>query len=301
MNFGKRTDAKTAEHIIHSAFDQGVVHFDTANAYCDGDSERILGRALSDRRDKVLVASKVGFGRTAGKPEGLSPARVKAACEESLSRLGMDYVDIYYLHVPDYDTPLADTLGAIGELLKVGKIRAFGVSNYASWQIGDINHTCDELGIARPIISQTLYNMLIRQLDLEYARFLQHHPIHNTVYNALAGGLLSGRFTKAEAAPKGSRFFNNRLYQGRYWSSHFFDAVEAYRAVAEKQDMTLSDLAYAWLAGSPVVDSILIGPATKEQLDNALRAVEVPLGADVRAKIDEIHTAFRGTESSYAR
>lgn len=301
MNFGKRTDRATSERILHAAVERGVALFDTANAYVGGESERILGDALRGRRDAVLVATKVGFGRNAGRPEGLRRERVLEACDESLGRLRMDHVDVYYLHVPDHGTPLEETLSAVKLLLDRGKIRAFGVSNYASWQILEVNHLCDREGMQRPIISQTLYNLLIRQLDLEYAAFLRHHPIHNTVFNALAGGLLSGRYKPGDAIQKGSRFEDNKLYQGRYWSTRFLELVEAYRLIASEEGLSLLELAYAWLASSPVVDSILVGPASMEQLDAAIAGTGRRLGAEARARIDRTHLAFLGTESSYAR
>jgi aryl-alcohol dehydrogenase-like predicted oxidoreductase len=301
MNFGKRTDEATSVRIIHAAVERGVALFDTANAYVNGESERVLGRALRGRREGVLVASKVGFGRVAGRPEGLRPERVVSACEESLARLGMDYLDLYYLHVPDHTTPLEETLSAVRGLLQTGKIRAFGVSNYASWQLVEMNHLCDREGMPRPVISQTLYNLLIRQLDLEYASFLRHHPVHNTVYNALAGGLLSGRYKPGDAVQKGSRFDDNKLYQGRYWSERFFQLVEAYRAIAAEEGVSLLELAYAWLAQSPLVDSLLVGPATLEQLDAALLGTTRALSRDTLARIDRTHLAFLGTETSYAR
>ena len=188
LNFGKRTTAAESERIVERALERGLVFFDTANAYVDGDSERILGRALRSRRDQVGIATKVGFGRVQGKSEGLSPARVLAALDESLGRLGTDYVDLYYLHVPDYTTPIEQTLDAVQQLLSAKKILHFGISNYASWQILAFMMSCDRRGIERPVASQVLYNLLIRQLDIEYFKFVREHPIHTSVYNALAGG-----------------------------------------------------------------------------------------------------------------
>lgn len=300
MNFGRRTPAADAERIILRALERGVVHFDTANAYCDGESERILGRALGARRADVLVATKVGFGRVTGKPEGLARARVLSAFDESRKRLGVDVVDLYYLHVPDHETPIDETLDAIAELLDNKLVRAFAASNYASWQLLEMLVACDRRAMPRPVVSQVLYNLLIRQLDLEYARFARRYQVHSMVYNALGGGLLSGRHERGEP-PAGSRFHKNALYQGRYWSDRMFDLVDAYREVADAEAMSLADLAYAWLAGSAVVDSILLGPATVEQLDQALDACARAVSPQGRRRIDEIHRAFVGTETSYAR
>ena len=301
MNFGKRTPADESERIISRALERGIGLFDTANAYNDGESERILGRALRGRREAVAIATKVGFGRVGGKLEGLGRDRVRAAAEESLARLGTGYIDLYYLHVPDYVTPIEASLEAIFELEDEGKIRSFAVSNFASWQILEIMGRCDARKHPRPVVAQQLYNLLIRQLDLEYFRFARAHPIHTSVYNALAGGLLSGRHQRRGPIPAGSRFDKNRLYQGRYWSDRFFDLVEAYRGVAEAEGMSLVELSYAWLAGSPNVDSILVGPATTAQLDDAIDACGKVISPEGRQRIDEVHRAFLGTDASYAR
>ncbi len=300
MNFGKRTPAAESERIVRRALERGVAVFDTANAYNDGESERILGRALGGDRQRVCIATKVGFARIAGKPEGLAPARVTAALDESLARLGTSWIDLYYFHVPDHATPIEESLTAVKPALGE-KVRRFGVSNYASWQTLELMQACDRLGVARPVVAQQLYNLLIRQLDLEYFRFARRYGLHTAVYNPLAGGLLSGRYRAGDAVAKGSRFDGNRLYQGRYWSPRMIAAAEEYGAVAREAGLGLVALAYAWLAGAPGVDSILLGPASVAQLDEALDAVARPLGAELRARIDAIHTSFTGTETSYAR
>jgi aryl-alcohol dehydrogenase-like predicted oxidoreductase len=301
MNFGKRTPEAESVRIIERSLERGLVFFDTANAYNDGESERILGRALRGRRERAVIATKVGFGRVAGKPEGLSRETVLRAAGESLSRLQTEYIDLYYLHVPDYATPLEETLDALEELFQAGKIRRFGVSNYASWQVLQIMMSCDRRVIPRPAVSQVLYNLLIRQLDVEYFKFTREFRLHTSVYNALAGGLLSGRHERSAPIPKGSRFDGNKLYRERYWSDRFFDLVDEYKTLAGEEGMSLVELSYAWLAGRAGVDSILIGPASVEQLDAAIDACSKSVSPEARAKIDAIHKAFLGTDASYAR
>lgn len=300
MNFGKRTPEPEARRIIDRAVERGIDLFDTSNAYGDGESERILGRAVRGRRDRVRIATKVGWARLASVPEGLSRARVLAAADESLARLATDRIDVYYLHVPDHATPPEETLGAVRDLLDTGKIRAWAVSNYASWQI-EMIAIAERDGMPRPSMSQVIYNFLVRQIELEYLRFARKYSLHTTVYNPLAGGLLSGRHRLEGGPPKGSRFDANPLYQGRYWTERFFALVDEYAAVARDEGTSLVTLAYAWLAGREGVDSILIGPATIEHLDAAIDAVERPLSSETLARIDAIHRAFQGTEVSYAR
>jgi aryl-alcohol dehydrogenase-like predicted oxidoreductase len=146
-----------------------------------------------------------------------------------------------------------------------------------------------------------LYNVLIRQLDIEYFRFARAHAVHSTIYNPLAGGLLSGKHARAPEPAKGSRFDKNALYQRRYWSDRFFDLVDAYGQIATSEGMTLVELAYAFLSGTPGVDSILVGPATIEHLDAAIDACAKAVSPEGRRKIDQIHKDFQGTDASYAR
>lgn len=301
MNFGGRTPPDQAERIVHHALERGITAFDTANLYQDGESERILGRALQGRRTQVELATKVGLRRIRGKAEGLRREHVLRALEESLVRLGTDHVDVYYLHAPDPETPVEETLSAIDTLLEQGKIRRWGVSNHAAWQIAEIFARRDAGAKARPAVSQVLYNALIRQLDIEYAAFAKRHSLATAVYNPLAGGLLAGRHAGPDAPQAGSRFEGNRLYQRRYWSAPMFALAEQYRVVAADVGMSLLELSYAWLAGREVVDSILVGPVREEHLDGAASACARALSPEVARRIDAIHRDHLGTDASYAR
>ncbi len=275
--------------------------FDTANAYNDGESERILGRALGRDRAGAVLATKVGFGRIGGKLEGLSPDALHRALAGSLERLGTSWVDVYYLHVPDHATPLDHTLGALRELLNGGQVREWGVSNYAAWQILDMSLLADRMGLPRPVVSQVIYNLLHRQLDIEYFAYTLEHPIHTTVYNPLAGGLLSGKHLLDAGPTKGSRFDDNAFYRRRYWTRPMFERVEQLRAVAHGERLNMVQLAYAWVASRPDVDSILVGPATVEHLDDAIDAVQKKLSPAALAKIDELWRDWSGTDTNYVR
>lgn len=306
MNFGRRTDEQESKRIIARALELGVRHIDTANAYGDGTSERIVGEALTGKRDDVVLATKCGFGRVSGKPEGLRRERVLAAIDESLDRLRTGWVDIYYLHVPDHATPIEETLDAVAELIEKRKIQAWGVSNYAAWQILEMIHLTgtDALakrGLPRPVIAQQLYNVLIRQLDVEWFSFAKRYEIHTTVYNPLAGGLLSGRHSRDGSTQKGSRFDKNRLYQGRYFTDAMFDRTGDLSSIAEAEGMSLLELSYAWLAGSSGVDSILLGPASVKQLEEGVAATRRQVSPEARAKIDDLYRAWMGTDTKYVR
>jgi aryl-alcohol dehydrogenase-like predicted oxidoreductase len=301
MNFGKRTPADESQRIVRRALERGIRVFDTANAYNGGEAERILGRALGADRDRIVVATKVGFGRIAGKPEGLSRELVLGAIDASLERLGTDRVDLYYLHVPDHATPITESLDAMHEIVRAGKVRAWGVSNYAAWQILEMTGLAAARGLTPPAVSQVLYNALHRQLDVEYLAFARHAGIHTTVFNPLAGGLLTGKHRFEEAPAKGSRFDDNALYQRRYWTRGMFSRVDELRALAEREGMTLVQLAYAWIASRPDVDSIIVGPATVQQLDDAIDAVARPLSKEAIGRVDELARQWSGTDTSYVR
>lgn len=298
MNFGKRTAEAEALRIVDRAIERGITVYDTANAYNDGESERILGRAIRGRRDRLLITTKVGMLREGGRPQGLSARVIHRAIDDSLRRLGTDYVDVYYLHVPDHEVPIEETLAAMGELREKGKIRAMGVSNYAAWQILEMTMIA---GAPRPVISQVMYNLLVREIEIEYAAYTRRFPIHTSVYNPLAGGILSGRHRRTRETEPGSRFDRNPMYQARYWSDRFFDLVDAYCALANELGESLVDMSYAWLAGRAVVDSILVGPGSIEHLDAAIEGIGKVLPKDVCARIDAIHRTFKGTDASYVR
>lgn len=309
MNFGRRTTETEAHRIFDRAVERDVVHWDTANAYVDGESERILGRALRGRRDRVIVATKVGLVRVGGVPagamrdgghaEGLSRERILAACDESLSRLGTDYVDIYYLHAPDRATPIEESLGALAILLQAGKIRSWAYSNYSSWQGLEMIAWCDRERVARPIMAQQIYNLVVRQLDVEYFAFAQKYGVHTAIYNPLAGGLFA-RDVSGEP-PKGSRFDANPMYQRRYWNDTMHARVRDYHALAAELGIGLVELSYAWLASRSGVDSILVGPGTIEHLDAAIDGCGRSLSEEASARIDAIHRAHEGTDAVYAR
>jgi aryl-alcohol dehydrogenase-like predicted oxidoreductase len=192
-------------------------------------------------------------------------------------------------------------MGAIAEILRAGKARAWGMSNFASWQVLEAMNLADARGMPRPLVAQQLYNAMIRQLDIEWFAFSKAHPIHTTIYNPLAGGFLTGKHTRAEPPAKGSRFDANKMYERRYWSDRMFELLRDLGEVAEAEGLSLVDLAYAWVVGRAGVDSILLGPASASQLDAGIDGCARTLSADARQKVDDLHRAFQGTDATYAR
>ena len=203
--------------------------------------------------------------------------------------------------MPDHATPIEQTLDAMKQEVDAGRVGAWGVSNYASWQILEMNHLATARSLTPPVVSQVIYNVLHRQLDIEYFAFARRCPIHTTIYNPLAGGLLVGKLRLGQAPAPGSRFDDNAFYQRRYYTPAMFERVEALRAVAKTEGMTMVALAYAWVAARPGVDSILVGPASVEQLDDAVEAVGRTLSSDALARIDELTREWNGTDTSYVR
>jgi aryl-alcohol dehydrogenase-like predicted oxidoreductase len=302
MNFGRRTSETESLRIIDRALERGITWIDTANVYNEGESERVVGKALAGRRTGVRVATKVGFFPRDGKPEGASPTVIRKAIDESLERLRVDQVDLYYLHRPDPATRIEDSLGAMAALVAAGKVKEIGVSNFASWQVLEIFHLCDKNGWPRPTVSQVIYNVLIRQIDIEYLRFAARFDVHTTVYNALAGGILSARYdVRPETPLGGTRFASNEIYQRRYWTDRMFAHRAALADIAAGKGMSLDVMAYAWLAGRPGVDSILIGPASVEQLDVAIDACARDISPAALARIDDLTIQVAGTDAKYAR
>jgi aryl-alcohol dehydrogenase-like predicted oxidoreductase len=305
MTFGDTVDESAAAEIIGLAADAGVRMIDTANAYAGGETERMLGRLLAADPDRFRIATKAGMPhRDADGRPLLSPAAVRASLEGSLQRLGRDRVDLFYLHQPDRDTPVEATLTAIGELLAEGAIGAWGVSNYAAWQIAQVQATADRLGIARPVVAQQLYNLVARGLETEYAEFAQTTRLSTMVYNPLGGGLLAGRHRFAERPAEG-RFATSRLapmYTDRYWNEQLFTAIDALGRIAADAGMPLVELSLRWLLGRPVTGSVLVGGSAPHQIGANLAALaEGPLPADAAAACDEVGRALHGPMPAYNR
>ncbi len=205
MMFGDRTDAATSQRIIDAAFDAGINFIDTADAYGNGASEKIVGAAIKANRRRWILATKVGNPLTK-KPHdgGLSRRWVLQACDDSLARLATDYIDIYYLHKDDPHTPIAETVGAVGDLIRSGKIRYFGVSNYRGWRIAEVVSECEAQGVPLPVVCQPYYNLLNRMPEVEILPACDHYGIGVAPYSPIARGVLTGKY-RPGVAPEGSR------------------------------------------------------------------------------------------------
>ncbi|WJL96967.1 aldo/keto reductase [Microbacterium sp. ET2] len=303
MTFGAQVDAATARQMVDAAWDAGVTMFDTSNNYADGRSEQILGECLRGRRESVLVATKGGspIGQADASLAGLGRKALTAAVEASLTRLEIDRIDVYYLHRPDPSTPFEETLAALADLMSAGKIRAVGQSNFAAWQITQLNAIAHEIGAPDVRVSQPMYNLLGRRIEEEYVACADYLGLTSIGYNPLAGGLLTGKHRFDETPTPGTRF-DREIYRDRYWSEELFRAVSELQEIARQSDLSLIELALRWAVQRPETDAVLLGASSVDQLTANLAAASgPPLGDDVFARCDEVWTTLRGAAPAYNR
>lgn len=302
MTFGRPVDQAQALAMVDRCIDAGINFFDTANAYQSGLSETMLGHALKGRRQKYLVATKV-WGRMGDGPDdaGLSKNAILKAVEDSLRRLQTDYIDLYYLHQPDYAVPIDESLEAMHQLVQSGKVRYPASSNYAAWQVTQMQWIAKDRGYTPAAVSQSMYNLIARGIEQEFLPMAQHFRIPVIAYNPLAGGLLTGKHQPQSIAP-GTRFDNNKMYQDRYWHPQDFEAVSRLSQIAGDSGRSLISLALCWLLHHTPVDSVILGASRMEQLEqNLASAAEGPLSPEILAACDAVWNDFRGPAPAYNR
>ena len=271
-NFGGRIDLPGTRAVVEAALEAGVTFFDTAQVYGNGgDSERFLGEILDGRREQVVLATKFGWGQQVG--DG-SAASVHDAIAGSLERLRTDYVDLYYLHKPDPSTPIAETLGALDELVEAGTVRAIGCSNFSAEQLAEADRVAREHGTARFTVLQNQYSLLVRADDADVLPLCRELGVSYIPYFPLASGLLTGKYRRDEPAPAGTRL------AGREIEGERFDRVEAFAAFAEERGHTLHELAISALASTPGIGSIIAGATKPEQVGANAAAASWRLAAD---------------------
>ncbi len=303
MTFGGQVHEQEAIRMVDRCLEHGINFFDTANVYNQGKAEVILGKALKGRRHNAIVATKVR-GKMGDGPEdvGLKRPAIRKAIDESLKRLDTDHVDLYYLHQPDWDTPIVETLAALEELVREGKVRFPATSNYAAWQILQMLWLAENRGYPPPTVSQPMYNLLARGIEQEYLAFCREFNVAVIAYNPLAGGLLSGKYSSPDSPHEGTRFDNNKLYQDRYWHADYFQAVSELTSIARRAGMSLIALAFRWLLTQPSVDGVLLGATSLGQLEENLKACEgPPLQAEVLEQCDAVWQKLRGITPKYNR
>jgi aryl-alcohol dehydrogenase-like predicted oxidoreductase len=290
MMFGRSTAEADSLDIINHALEGGINFVDTADAYAAGESERILGKALRQfGRRRVIVATKGFFplDRDDVNGRGLSRRHIVQACEDSLQRLGTDWVDLYQLHRPQADIPIDETLRALDDLIRAGKVRYIGTSMFPAWKIVEALWAAKELGLNRFVVDQSTYHMLDRTLEREVLPAAQSFGLGIITWGPLCGGLLTGKYARDNVATAG-RWQGGRDNFDRPITERAFDIIEAHIAHARELSVTPSQLALAWNAAQPGVTAPIIGPRTLEQLIDNLGAFEVELAPSDFTRIDAI-------------
>jgi len=293
MMFGGPTDEATSTRIVAKAREAGINFIDTADAYNKGGSEQVVGRAISNNRPGWVLATKlanqIGDDPNRG---GLSRRWVLQAADESLRRLGTDYIDIYYLHKEDHSTPLEETVRAMGELMRAGKVRYFGVSNYRAWRIAEICNICDRLGIDRPVASQPCYNAMNRMPEVEHFPACGYYGLGIVSYSPLARGVLTGKYAPDAAPDKETRAGRNdtRMMQTE-WRPESLKLAQEIKAHAEKNGITAGQFAVSWVLNSSFVNSVIAGPRTEAQWDDYIKAIDYSFTAEDEALIDRLVVA----------
>ena len=290
MMFGDRTDAATSQRIIDSAREAGVNFIDTADVYTKGASERIVGPAIKAHRREWILATKVGNVMTS-KPHdgGLSRRWIGAACDDSLARLAVDYIDIYYLHKDDPDTPMAETVGALGDLIRAGKIRYIGLSNYRGWRVAEFVNECEAQGVPTPVVCQPYYNLLNRTPEVEILPACDHYGIGVAPYSPVARGLLTGKYKAGAPPPEGSRAARgDRRIQETELREESYLIAQKLGEHAARTGRTLLQFALAWLWANQVVTSVIAGPRTPEQWQDYVGALGTKWSEEDEALVNSL-------------
>jgi aryl-alcohol dehydrogenase-like predicted oxidoreductase len=287
-NFGRRLGTEASERVVGAALDAGVTLFDTADVYGDGRSEEYLGAALAGRRDEAVIATKFG-GLLSGDRQGAHPDYVRSACEDSLRRLDVDHIDLYQLHRPDPEVPIAETLGALGELIQAGKVRTIGHSNLDPDAMDAAEAAAGSTAVPRFECAQDRWNLLERDLEADKLPALERNGLTLLPYFPLASGLLTGKY-RAEQEPDPSwRLANLPEDQRRaQLAADRLATVERLRGFVEARDRTLLELAVSWLVTAPVVASVIAGATRPEQVRANVAAAEWKLSAEELAEVDRL-------------
>jgi len=304
MTFGLQCDEATSIAIMDRAAEGGIDFIDTSDVYplgggpeTKGRTEEIVGRWLKGKRDRFILATKC-FGQMGPAPfdQGNSRRHIFAAVEESLRRLQTDYIDLYQLHGYDNETPIEETLGALDDLVRQGKVRYIGCSNFLTYQLVRAIGRSEALGLARFDSVQPRYNLLFRQIEREMLPFCGEDGVGVIPYNPIAGGLLSGKHDRSAAPAEGTRFTLGQAaanYQDRYWHDRQFDTVEALLTVAAEAGVSLVTLSVAWVLANPAVTAPIIGASRPDQLDASLEAAEFTLDPALKTRLDELTHDYR--------
>jgi aryl-alcohol dehydrogenase-like predicted oxidoreductase len=302
MTFGSPASETQSQDILNYALDHGINFIDTANIYGNGASEEILGRAFNGRRQQFILASKAGFSMGEGPLDGgLSRGAMVKALEDTLCRLKTDYLDLYYLHQPDVKIPLEESLESLDGMIRSGKVRYAACSNYASWQVGQMQWIAEKNGYKSIRIAQPMYNLIARGIEPEFVPMAAQFGVAILAYNPLAGGLLTGKHAASQPA-NGSRFVKNQVYRDRYWNSEFLEAVDELTTIASRAGRSLISMAFNWLLHHTPTSCVIVGASRVEQLEMNLTAIqEGPLSASTVEECNGVWARLKGCTPQYNR
>ena len=295
LTFGGQADEEESRRIVDTAWDAGINFFDTANVYTETLSETYLGNALKGRRDRAVIATKVRGRMGPGVNDaGLSRKHIMDAVDASLMRLQTDYIDLYQVHSWDEDTPLEETLRALDDLVRLGKVRYIGCSNFAGWQLTKSLWISDVKGLARFQTVQPRYNLLFRGIEEELLPVCLSQDVGVIPYNPIAAGLLTGKHKRGQPPVPGTRFDLREVYRDIYWYERNFEAVEKLEAIAGKYRHTLLQLALSWVLANPAITSAIVGASSAEQLQQSISAAEASLEPEEIAACDPVWEELKG-------
>ena len=289
-NLGGRIDLEASRRVVHKALDLGITLFDTADVYGNrGGSESALGAILGARRKDVLLATKFGMQMDdAGSLQGASRSYVPRALEASLKRLQTDWIDLYQIHWPEPGTPIEETLRALDDVVRQGKVRYIGCSNFAAWQMVEAQWTSRHHGLAAFVSCQNEYSLLVRDAERELVPAMQAYGLGLLPYFPLASGLLSGKYRRGEPVPKGMRFDTMPQLVGRFLTEANWAVIERFEAFARARGRTPLEVAFGWLASRPTVASVIAGATKPEQVEQNAAAIGWSPGAGDLAELDRI-------------
>lgn len=295
-NFGGRSDEEASRKVIHAALDAGVNFFDTADVYPvgkSGESEAIMGRALAGKRQDIVIATKFGLPmqRTGvGGFTGSNGSRsyMIRALEDCLKRLNTDYIDLWQLHFPDHVTPIEETIRAMDDAIRSGKVRYIGISNMPTWELVDALHAADRMNAERFISSQNQYSLLSRDVEAELIPALRHHGLGLLPFFPLAGGFLSGKYRRNMPMPSGSRMTKTQNLASMFLTDRNYEVAEKLQDFCDARGITMLQMAFRWLLSRDVVPSVIAGASTPDQVKQNADAVNGALSADDILEIQQI-------------
>ena len=290
MMFGGQTDEATSIEIIHKAHDLGINFIDTANMYNAGESERVVGKAIADRRDDIVLATKGRQPMGQGPNEsGASRLHLMREVDRSLQRLNTDFIDLYYTHAPDTNTPIDETLRAMDDMVRSGKVRYMACSNFWAWQVAEALWTSDRLQLNSICCVQPLYNIVNRNIEVELLPLCQKHGLGVVTYSPLARGILTGKYAPGEAPPEGTRAARNdpRMMQAE-WREASLQVSHALGEYLAQRGLNSTQFALAWCMANPILSSMIIGPRTVEQFENNLGCLEITVSEEDERFVDSL-------------